>query len=552
MCPEGFPPGGSPVVPGLGSPPHAFSQEGGHYEEAVEDHPDGGEDHGQNHLEENAQEKADFPSVEPGLEIGEEDGKSAEKFRQEEEESGGPQQRDGPVGAPDRQLGKEFPENGHVHRLEEDFRYGLGGVDRQEGQPEKGRAVGEDAVDEQGPVGREEAPGEEQAGVLEVALAPPAVPLEFVDEGGRRFLPASPEVVGEPDAVPGPAHEGRFHVVVAEDVAAQGAFAGKAGKLAVLHEGLHPDKGVMAAVLGVAELPEMEPRGQQGAVDVVGELLHPGDERLPVHRLGRRLEYADVRPGLHDLHQPHQGLAAHDAVRVEDGHVPVAFAPPAAEVGHVAALPLGVACPLPVEDPPEGVFLRAEPVPGFLLLHPDVGIGGVAQQEEVEPVQGARRPDGSVGRPQSGDDTLYLFVVDGDENGRPGRSVGDGEAEAVAGPGDPVGVLFGQKDDQSRYGSPEAHGNPGEECGEHRHEERVQQDAAPVGQEPGHGVAGDDGRDEDDQEQQKAPPAARAPPGRNGYAVSHWFFLRRVPGPTAGENGRGTSSRAGGPFPPPP
>ncbi|MPL98195.1 hypothetical protein SDC9_44395 [bioreactor metagenome] len=552
MGPEGFPPRGSPVVPGLGSPPHALSQEGGDHEEAVEDHPDGSEDHGQDDLEENAQKKTYFSPVEPGLEIGEEDGEGAEEFRQEEEQCGGAEERYGPVGAPDGQLREEFAQYGHVDRLEEDLRDGLGGVYGQEDEPEEGRAVGEDAVDEQRPVGREKPPGEEQACVLEVPLAPPAVPLEFVDEGGGRFLPASLQVVGEPDAVTGPAHESRFNVVVAEDVAAQRSFAGKAGKFAVLHERFHPDKGVVAAVLGVAELPEMEPCGQQGAVDVVGELLHPGDEGFPVHRLGGCLEDADVRPGLHDLNQPHQCLSRHDAVRIENGHVPVAFSPAPAEVGHVAALPLGVACPLPVEDTPEGAFFDAEAVPGLFLLHPDVRVGGVTQQEEVEPLQGSRLPDGVVGCPQPGDDPLHLFVVYGNEDGCPGGTVGDGKVEAVTGPGDPVGVLFRQQDDQSRDRGPEAHGNPGEEGCEHRHEEGVQQDASPVGQEPGHGVAGDDGRDEDNEEEQQAPPAPGAPPGRDRSAVSHWFSLRRAPASTAGETGRGMSSREGGPSLPPP
>jgi len=112
------------------------------------------------------------------------------------------------MGAPDGQLGEEFPQYGHVHRLEEDLRDGLGRVDDQEDQPEEGRAVGEDSVDEERPVGRKESPGEEEPGVLEVPLAPPAIPLEFVNERRGRFLPAPPEVVGEPDAVAGPAHEG--------------------------------------------------------------------------------------------------------------------------------------------------------------------------------------------------------------------------------------------------------------------------------------------------------------------------------------------------------
>ena len=116
-------------------------------------------------------------------------------------------------------------------------------------------------------MGGKEPPGEEQAHMLEVSLAPPTVPLQFVQEGGRSLHVAPPEVIGEPYAVPRPAHQGGFHEIVAQNVPSEGSPARQPGKLAVLHEGFDPDNGVVSPVLGVAELPEVKAGGEHGAVE---------------------------------------------------------------------------------------------------------------------------------------------------------------------------------------------------------------------------------------------------------------------------------------------
>src|SRR6185503_9611841 len=84
------------------------------------------------------------------------------------------------------------------------------------------------------------------------------------------------------------------------------------------------------------------------------------------------------------------GFAGHDAVGVQHDHVPVALAPPSQEVGDVAALLVNGDPPLAVKYPAEAIQLFAELGPRDLFLDPAIWVVGVAENEEIEPLEPAR------------------------------------------------------------------------------------------------------------------------------------------------------------------
>src|SRR5204862_6377652 len=150
------------------------------------------------------------------------------------------------------------------------------------------------------------------------------------------------------------------------------------------------DDRVVAPVLPVAELPEVEAGGEHPPVDAARELLHAREQRAAVDRRRRGLDHPDVGIALHELNEAHERLAGHHAVGVEHDHVPVAPAPAPAEVGDVAALALETHLPAPVEDAVEATDRAAPLEPRLLLLDGRSRIAGVAQHEEVESLDRAR------------------------------------------------------------------------------------------------------------------------------------------------------------------
>ena len=148
----------------------------------------------------------------------------------------------------------------------------------------------------------EEAFGEQQPEVLEVALAPTAVALHLLEQGRRHPLEAAAEIVGEPERPAGAAHQRRLDEVVAQNLAAERRLAGKAWQRAMRHERRDADDRVVAPVLAVAELPVVEAGREHRAVDAAAELLHAREERAPIHRRRRGLDHADVGTALHHAH----------------------------------------------------------------------------------------------------------------------------------------------------------------------------------------------------------------------------------------------------------
>ena len=274
--------------------------------------------------------------------------------------------------------------------------------------------------------------GEEQPGVLEVALAPAAIALGAVDHRGRALLEAAVEIVGKPHAPAGPGHQRGLDEVVAEDAPAERLRAGQVGQAAMLHELRGADHRVVSPEIAFALLPVVQAGEEHRAVEPVGELLEAGEERLAPDQPRHALQDAHLRVALHQLHHPDQRAAGHDAVGVEHGEVAVLAAPAAEEVGHVAALLVYPLPALAVEDAAEAAHLLAQLHPGELLLDPFVGVGGVAEDEEVEVRQLARLLQRAVDHAQALEHPAGVLVAHRhDDRRRPERGVDVVEPEGA-------------------------------------------------------------------------------------------------------------------------
>src|SRR5262249_60422429 len=126
--------------------------------------------------------------------------------------------------------------------------------------PEKSGEIRHDARRHDRAVPRTDAIAEQQAQVLEIALAPSPVTLELVQKGRGRLLIAAIEIRRDPDLPPGAPHQRTFDEVMAQDLAAERRASRPPSKTAVPHEGLEPKDGVVTPVVALAELPETTTR----------------------------------------------------------------------------------------------------------------------------------------------------------------------------------------------------------------------------------------------------------------------------------------------------
>src|SRR5262249_3452264 len=133
--------------------------------------------------------------------------------------------------------------------------------------------------------------------------------------------------------------------------------------------------------------------------------------------------------------QGREARAAHDAVGVEDDHVPVLAAPAPAEVGDVAALALDAVPPPAIEDPAESADGGAQVDPCLAFGDQRVGLAAVAEDEEVEALRRSGGSERLPGRPDAGEHAWHVLVANRHDergarlrgNGRPRwRRPGDG------------------------------------------------------------------------------------------------------------------------------
>jgi hypothetical protein len=108
---------------------------------------------------------------------------------------------------------------------------------------------------------------------------------------------------------------------------------------------------------------------------VIGELLQAGEKGGAVYARWKGLKNPDGGMFLHRRYHSEKGGAAHDAVGVQNDHVPVFESPPAAKVGDIAALALHVDPAVSVENAVSPVHQAGKSVPGGFFLDPCVRIG---------------------------------------------------------------------------------------------------------------------------------------------------------------------------------
>ena len=301
-------------------------------------------------------------------------------------------------------------------------RHPQGGAQRHEGQPQRGGQVGHGARHEHGAVHGVDAGLGHQACVLQVALAPAAVALQFGQQVGRLLLVAAHQVGHQPHVVARAAHQRGFHKVVAHDAARQAPFAGDGRERAVLHEGFHADDGVVPPVMRFTQLPELHAQREQAAGDARGELLRTRVQRDVANGLRSRLDDACRRVGFHELGHGDDAVAAHHAVGVQHHHVAVVLAPAAAEVGHIACLAVGAALAqavvhLHLRLLRVGSQCHAQVFPGGAFCAGNVAVVAVGQHEHVKrlPVAGGRHR--FAGGAQPGKHGGHVFVADGHDDG---------------------------------------------------------------------------------------------------------------------------------------
>ena len=133
-----------------------------------------------------------------------------------------------------------------------------------------------------------------------------------------------------------------------------GGLAAQVRQAAMGREGLRADDGVVAPVIAVTAHPGREAGRDDRPVDPRRELLHPGEQGVAVDDQRQGLDDAGVGVGLHGGGEPHDGVAAHQAVGVEHDHMLVGAAPAGHEVGDVAGLAVMVLGPVPVEEAASG------------------------------------------------------------------------------------------------------------------------------------------------------------------------------------------------------
>src|SRR6202034_3968821 len=104
------------------------------------------------------------------------------------------------------------------------------------------------------------APGADDAGMLEIALAPSPVAGRKIDERRRALLVGAAKVRQHVDGVPGAKHESRLDEIVAENVAAERRSARQVRQSAMVGESARADDRVMAPVVAVMSHPCAQPR----------------------------------------------------------------------------------------------------------------------------------------------------------------------------------------------------------------------------------------------------------------------------------------------------
>ena len=256
-----------------------------------------------------------------------------------------------------------------------------------------------------------------KAGILQIALAPAAIALQFGQQVRRLLFVATDQIGDEPHVVAGAAHQRCFDEVVRHDAAGHAAGALDRGQSAMLHERLDADDRVVAPIMRFAQLPELHAQREQAARHAGSELLSASMESDVADGLRGGLDDAGGRVGFHQLDHRGQAVAAHYGVGIEHHHVAIVLAPATAEVGNVASLAVRAAgaqavVHLHLRLVRAGGQCGAEVLPGGAL-----GCGGfrrvaVGQNKHVELLRMAGGGNRFASGAQAGEYCGHVFVAD--------------------------------------------------------------------------------------------------------------------------------------------
>ena len=164
----------------------------------------------------------------------------------------------------------------------------------------------------------------------------------------------------------------------------EGLLAGQSRQAGLFGEGTGADDRVVPPIVALRPVPPGHAMRDHRAVNATGELLHAREQAGAVDDGRQRLDQADIGVGFDRVGQTHDGVAGHQAVRVQDQHVRIAAAETPHPFGDVAGLAFAVVRATPVEDTrvsagalEQGVELGDFPGRDFFAR-------GVAEDEEVE------------------------------------------------------------------------------------------------------------------------------------------------------------------------
>ena len=247
--------------------------------------------------------------------------------------------------------------------------------------------------------------------VLQIALAPAPVAHRDVGEAARRLLVAAGQSGEHVHRPAGAAQQGGFDEIVAQDVAAERAASAQVRQPGGGGESGGADDRIVAPVIAVGAVPPRDPVRDHRPIDAAGELLHPREQGAAVDDHRQRLDQPDIGMPLHRRGELHDRLGGHHAVGVQHQHQRIGAAEAAHPVGDVAGLALGIGGAAAVEDAGFGAGARAQCQERRLLGHPDVGVGGVAEDEEVERIEPAGPRQRVVDRLHAGHHPRRLLVI---------------------------------------------------------------------------------------------------------------------------------------------
>ena len=224
--------------------------------------------------------------------------------------------------------------------------------------------------------------------MLKVALAPAPVSQHMVDQGLRGFLVAPPDAGQEADAPAGAAQKTRLDEIVGHDQ----PVALEVGQACARRKGGGPDDCVVAPVVAFLTAPARHAFGKGRAIDAVGELLHPGKDRLGADQLRKALDQTGARIRGQGIGQAQDRAAGHQAVGVENQHGVMGAAPAGHPVGDIADLAVGVHHPAAVIEFQTRRQRAAQRFDRALFLLGQGFVAGVGQDEHRIAVRPAIGP----------------------------------------------------------------------------------------------------------------------------------------------------------------